>query len=204
MRVYGCHGVFIGVHGFLYMSVYGCLWVSMVVSGFLLVYGYLRVSWVSMAVYGSLWMIMGIYECLWVSWVSMGIYGCLWVSMSACGFLGVFWVVGSGYVWYLSVSYRIYWFNTFCLCSILLIFVWLFYLISLRINFNFWIEIHNLKLFTFFNKKQFKTPQAVSTRYRISTEIWMNQSNYHTIWMKIYWKYFWDITNSNYTVRRFS
>ena len=78
------------------------------VSGFLMVYGYLWVSWVSMAVYGSLCMFMGIDECLWVSWVFMGIYGCLWVSMSACGFLGVFRVVGSGYVWYLSVSYRIY------------------------------------------------------------------------------------------------
>ena len=79
MRVYGCHGVFIGVYGFLwvYMRVYGCLWVLMSVYGYFWVfvslygclgvsevYGYLWVSWVSMAVYGSLWMFMDIYECL--------------------------------------------------------------------------------------------------------------------------------------------
>ena len=52
----------------------------------------------SMGIHRSLWMIMGIYECQWMSWASMGVYGfldlhgylsvsmslyrCLWVSMS--------------------------------------------------------------------------------------------------------------------------
>ena len=64
--------------------------------------------WVSWCVDRCLWVSVGVYEGLWVSWVSMGIYGCSWVSMSACGFLGVSWVVGPGYVWYISVSCRIY------------------------------------------------------------------------------------------------
>ena len=43
-----------------------------------------------MVVYGSLWMFMGSYECLWVFWESMGIYRFLWVSMTVCGFVGVY------------------------------------------------------------------------------------------------------------------
>ena len=61
----------------VFMGIYGCLGVSVGD-------GYLWVSWVSMGVYGSLWMFMGIYECLWVSWVSvgiMGIYEPLWMFM---------------------------------------------------------------------------------------------------------------------------
>ena len=51
----------------------------------------------SIGIYRSLWMFMGIYEYQWVSWVSMGvygfldIYGYLWVSMST---YRCFWVLG--------------------------------------------------------------------------------------------------------------
>ena len=44
-------------------------------------------------------MVMGIYECLWVSWISMGIYGLLgidrylWVSMGIYGCHGCIWVL---------------------------------------------------------------------------------------------------------------
>ena len=142
--VYGCPWVLTSIYGYfwVFMSFYGCLGVSVGLWVFVGVMGIYGSLWVSMNVYGYLWVSMGVMGVMGV----MGIYGCLWVSMSACGFLGIFWVVGSGYVWYLSVSYRIYWFNTFCLCWILF-FVWLFYLILLRIDFNFWIEIHNLKVF---------------------------------------------------------
>ena len=103
-RVHRCLWVSVGVYECLWvpMGVYECLWV------FLGVYEFLWVSrgfcW-SMGICGChryLWQFMGLYECLWVLWVSMGIYGCLWVSMSAGFFLG------SGYVWHLSVSSRIY------------------------------------------------------------------------------------------------
>ena len=76
------------------MSVYGFLGVNeclCVLMGFWMsmnVYGYLWVSRISMSVHGSLWTLMGVYLCI---KVLRGIYGCLWVPISVYGCLRVSW-----------------------------------------------------------------------------------------------------------------
>ena len=50
--------------------------------------------WVSVDVYGSLSVPMGIYRYLWVSMGVCGFSGCLWIFMSVMGVYGYLWVSG--------------------------------------------------------------------------------------------------------------
>ena len=105
MRVYGCHGVFIGVFGFLWvvMSFYVCLGVSVGLWVFVGVMGIYGSLWVSMNVYGF----MRVYGCHEYLWVFMGFYECFWVSgcFLGCGFWGVFisWYLSDGIYRFLTV-----------------------------------------------------------------------------------------------------